>query len=181
MSTIKFPEFSRMIGDFIYEEEANISRKKIISVGSMLVLATLLMATEAFAGHSSHSSHRSHSSHSSHSSGSGGHSSHESHVSHTSHVSSTTTHSNHSSHSNHSNHASGTHASHSSHSSAATAHTSHASATRSVIPSHSNTGISEPVEPVTRGVIPDDATSEMIDIRVPLIPPDSPLINGAGD
>lgn len=180
MSNIKFPEFSRMIEDFLYEEEANISRKKIISVGSMLVLATLLMATEAFAGHSSHSSHKSHSSHSSHSSGSGGHSSHESHVSHTSHTSATT-HSNHSSHSNHSNHASGTHASHSSHSSAATSHTSHASATRSVIPSHSNTGISEPVEPVVRSAIPDETITDMIDIRVPQIPPDSPLINGAGD
>lgn len=88
------PKISRKINDFLYEEEGNISRGKIITVGSLMLIAGLIFADEVFGAHRSHSSHKSHSSHSSHSSGSGGHASHSSHSSHSS---STTTHSSHSS------------------------------------------------------------------------------------
>ena len=95
-----FPEIKKSIEDFIYEEEGNITRNKVIAMGTMMLILSLMMYDEVFAAHRSHSSH---SSHASHSSGSGGgiHGSHESHVSHSSHVSS----SGHSSHGSHSNHA----------------------------------------------------------------------------
>lgn len=81
------------IEDFLYDEEGNITRNRVLTVGSMMLLMGLVFASDVFA---THSSHRSHSSHSSHSSGSGGHSSHSSHESHSSH-SSGSTHSSHSS------------------------------------------------------------------------------------
>lgn len=94
-----FPKIQRNITSFLLDQEGNIPRNKILTVGSMMILLTVLFAQDAFAKHSSHSSHSSHRSHSSHSSGSGGgHSSHESHVSHISH----------------SSHVSGEHSSHSS-------------------------------------------------------------------
>ena len=100
-----FPEIKKSIEDFIYEEEGNITRNKVIAMGTMMLILSLMMYDEVFAAHRSHSSH---SSHASHSSGSGGgiHGSHESHVSHSSHVSSSG-HSSHGSHSNstYSNHA----------------------------------------------------------------------------
>ncbi len=80
MADEKFPKIKKSIETFLYEEEGNITRNKVIAVGSMLIIMGLLFGTEVYAGHSSHSSHRSHSS-----SRSGG--SHESHVSHTSHTS----------------------------------------------------------------------------------------------
>lgn len=99
-----FPKVQRSITDFLLDQEGNIPRNKILTVGSMMVLLTVLMAQDAFAKHSSHSSHKSHSSHSS---GSGGHSSHESHVSHVSH----------------SSHVSGEHSAHSSSTHSSTADT----------------------------------------------------------
>ena len=89
------PKIHRQISDFLYEEEGNISRGKILTVGSLLLIAGILFSNEAFAAHrshSSHSSHRSHSSHSSHKS----HSSHSSgsHYSHSSHSNSHSSHSN---------------------------------------------------------------------------------------
>ena len=93
------PKISKKISDFLYEEEGNISRGKILTVGSWLLVAGILFAD---------SSHRSHSSHSSSSYGGGGHSSHESHQSHQSHQSGST---------------------HSNHSSSATTHSSHSSST----------------------------------------------------
>mgnify|MGYP001034554964 CR=1 FL=1 len=171
MEDNKLNPIFQSISDFLYEEEANIDRKKIISIGTLLCLATILMATDVMA---KHSSHRSHSSHSSHSSGgssyhSSSHGSHQSHISHTSHESSQL----------HSSHASGssTHSAHSSHSSAYANHTSHTSAAHnSGFAAHSNSGIAESnaVEPVTKE-IPSD---EMVDIRIPLTPPDSPSMNG---
>lgn len=94
-----FPRIQRDISNFLMDQEGNIPRNKILAVGSMMILLSVVLAQDAFAKHTSHSSHKSHSSHSSHSSGSGGsHSSHESHVSHQSHAS----------------HSSGEHSSHSS-------------------------------------------------------------------
>lgn len=98
MENTIFPHVKRVISDFLNDEEGNIPRSKVLTVGSMLIILGILLADDAFA---KHSSHRSHSSHTSHSSGSSGiHSSHNSHESHTSHTSSTGTHSN--SHSSHS-------------------------------------------------------------------------------
>ena len=109
-----FPHIKKSIEDFVSEQDGNIPRNKVLTIGTMLMILGILMTDDAFAAHRSHSSHKSHSSHSSHSSGSGGHSSHESHQSHQSHTSSTgsthgnaaTYHSNAAPHSNHSNHAS---------------------------------------------------------------------------
>lgn len=98
MENAIFPHVKRAISDFLNDEEGNIPRNKVLTIGPMLIILGILFADDAFA---KHSSHRSHSSHSSHSSGSSGaHSSHVSHESHTSHTSSTGTHSN--SHSSHS-------------------------------------------------------------------------------
>lgn len=99
-----FPKIQRDISNFLFDEEGNILRSKILTVGSMMVLLSVFLAQDAFAKHTSHSSHKSHSSHSSHSSGShsSSHSSHVSHQSHSSHASSTHS-------SNHSSHISSTH------------------------------------------------------------------------
>ena len=64
-----FPEIKKSIEDFIYEEEGNITRNKVIAMGTMMLILSLMMYDEVFAAHRSHSSH---SSHASHSSGSGG-------------------------------------------------------------------------------------------------------------
>ncbi len=107
-----FPEIKRNIENLIEDEEGNIPGKKLLMLGTMVIILGSLFSTEVFAGH------RSHRSHSSHRSSRRGHSSHTSHGSHGS------THSN--AHSNHGSHNS--HASHSNHSN----HQSHTS--------HSNTG-----------------------------------------
>lgn len=104
-----FPEFKKGIEHLIEDEEGNITGKKLLVLGTLVIILGRILTPSIFAAHRSHSSHRSHRSHSSHQSGhSSGHSSHESHESHSSHTSST-----HESHSNHSNHSS--HASHTSH------------------------------------------------------------------
>ena len=80
-----FPKLTQSLVDYIYDQEGNISRNKMLTVGSMIMLLSILYSTDVFARHSSH---RSHSSHKSHSSGTSGyHSSHVSHQSHTSHSS----------------------------------------------------------------------------------------------
>lgn len=79
-----FPQIKRSIENYLTEEEGNISRSKLLVIGSMVLLMGILYMQDAFAAHRSHSSHESHSSHSS---GDGGHSSHESHTSHSSHSS----------------------------------------------------------------------------------------------
>ena len=76
----QFPEIKKSIQNYLYEEEGNITRNKLLMVGSLAVVMSVLFALDAEAGHRSHSSHSSHRS-SSHGSG------HESHVSHQSHQS----------------------------------------------------------------------------------------------
>ena len=101
-----FPKFQKSIEALIEDEEGNIPGKKLLMLGTMIVVLGSLMSVDVFAGHSSHKSHSSHSSHSSGSSGHGSHSSHESHSSHTSHSdhgSHSNTHSSHASHTSHSN------------------------------------------------------------------------------
>ena len=78
----QFPEIQKSIQNYLYEEEGNITRNKLLMVGSLAVVMSVLFAMDASAAHGSHGSHGSHSSHSS--------SSHASHASHESHVSSTT-------------------------------------------------------------------------------------------
>lgn len=73
---IVFPKIQQSVSNFLYEEEANISRGKLLMIGSLMVVVGILINPEgsfaAHRSHSSHSSHRSHSSHSSHSSSSYG-------------------------------------------------------------------------------------------------------------
>lgn len=88
-----FPKFQKSIENLIEDEEGNIPGKKLLVMGTMIIVLGSLMQMDVFAGHRSHSSHKSHSSHSSGSSGHGNHGSHGSHVSHTSH-SNTSAHSN---------------------------------------------------------------------------------------
>ena len=95
-----FPKFQKSIENLIEDEEGNIPGKKLLVLGTMIVVLGSLMQMDVFAGHRSHSSHKSHSSHSSGSSGHGNHGSHESHASHASH---SNTHSSHASHTSHSN------------------------------------------------------------------------------
>ena len=90
----QFPEIKKSIQNYLYEEEGNITRNKLLIVGSLAVIMSVLFALDAQAGHRSHSSHSSHRS-SSHGSG------HESHVSHQSHQSGN----------GHSSHSSGSHSS----------------------------------------------------------------------
>ena len=109
MNELKLPHIKESISNFLYDEEGNISRSKILAVGSMMIVMGVLLGTEASAAHRSHSSHRTHSSHRS-----GSHSSHSTHSTHSNHGSHTT-HSNHSTHSTHN-----THSTHSTHSNATT-------------------------------------------------------------
>lgn len=70
--TLIFPKISRSISDFLYEEEGNISRSKMLYIGSLIVVVSIMLAhDEAFGSHYSHRSHASHSSHQSHQSGYG--------------------------------------------------------------------------------------------------------------
>ena len=101
-----FPSIKKSIENYMFEEEGNITRNKVVAIGTLVLVLSMLMGDELFAKHRSHSSHSSHSSH---------RSSHGSHgSSHGSHVSGSGSHDNHSSHvSTHGSHSSG-HGSHSS-------------------------------------------------------------------
>lgn len=95
-----FPKVNKALTDFLNDEDGNISRKRLVSIGSFILLMSIMNydAVLAHGSHVSHSSHESHSStsyirdHTNHSS----HSDHGSHSSHNSH----TSHSNTASHSN---------------------------------------------------------------------------------
>ena len=107
MSESLMPKIKKSIEDFLYEEEGNITRNRVLMIGSMMLIMGAILSIDVFAAHGSHKSHSSHKSHRSHSSHSSG-AYHRSHVSHTSHSSST--HNSHSSgHSSHSSHSNVTH------------------------------------------------------------------------
>ena len=55
-----FPQITRAIENYISDEEGNITRNKIISVGALAIILGMVFNIDAFAGHRSHSSHRSH-------------------------------------------------------------------------------------------------------------------------
>lgn len=101
MDRLDFPHIQESIENFLYDEEGNIPRNKVVTLGSMMLIMSMMLASDIFAAHRSHSSHSSHRSHSSGSSGY--HSSHSSHKSHRSHTSSS-----------HGSHSSSSHGSHSS-------------------------------------------------------------------
>lgn len=131
-----FPQFQRSIENLIEDEEGNIPGKKLLMLGTMVVILGSIMSMDVFAGH------RSHRSHSSHRSSRGGHSSHGSHSNHGSstHGSSHESHQSHQSHQSKTNHTSGSY--HGSHNS----HHSHSNTTRSMPihsshTSHSNTAV----------------------------------------
>lgn len=156
----KFPGIKKSIQDFIDDEDGSITRSKLVTVGSMVLLMTIFAGIEARAAHGSHKSHSSHSS-TSYVRNHGSHESHESHSSHTSsadHSShSSTTHSNHSS-STHSNHGSSVHGNHSSHND----HASHVSSVNNVtLPKASDVpGIETPqsTEPYAKITMADKIT-----------------------
>lgn len=151
----QFPEIKKSIQNYLYEEEGNITRNKLLMVGSLAVVMSVLFALDAEAGHRSHSSHSSHRS-SSHGSG------HESHVSHQSHQSG----------SGHSSHSS---SSHSSHSSGSTAHSSAA---------HSNTSAAVTMPTYPEVLVPQQThdTPAMGTLPVPAIPalPDTTSVSTNG-
>ena len=80
----KFPGLKKTIDDFIEDDDGNITRDRLVSVGAMVMVMGILMGMSADAGHGSHQSHssvsyiRGHSDHSDH----GSHTSHDSHTSH---------------------------------------------------------------------------------------------------
>lgn len=80
-----FPKVKKSIENYLTDEEGNITRNKVVLMGTLAIVMSLVYGVDVFA---KHSSHRSHSSHSSHSSSAGEHYSHQSHQSHQSHVSS---------------------------------------------------------------------------------------------
>lgn len=151
----QFPEIKKSIQNYLYEEEGNITRNKLLMVGSLAVVMSVLFALDAEAGHRSHSSHSSHRS-SSHGSG------HGSHVSHQSHQSG----------SGHSSHSS---SSHSSHSSGSTAHSSAA---------HSNTSAAATTPTYPEVLVPQQThdTPAMGTLPVPAIPalPDTASVSTNG-
>ena len=79
-----YPHIKQSLSNFLYDEEGNIPRNKVLTVGAMVIVLSLMMVQDVYASHSSHRSHSSHSSHTSGDTGGG----------HASHASSTTTHSN---------------------------------------------------------------------------------------
>lgn len=93
----KYPLIQKTLKSFIEDEEGNIPAKKLLSIGSLIILLGAILSIDVFAAHGSHKSHSSHSSHSS----SSYHRSHGSHSnSHSSHASSHGSHASHTSHSN---------------------------------------------------------------------------------
>ena len=46
-----FPSIVKSLDDFLYEEEGNITRNNIVAMGTMVLILSLLMMDDAFAGH----------------------------------------------------------------------------------------------------------------------------------
>ena len=91
----RFPKVVKSIENYLTDEEGNITRNKIVTVGSLAIILSMIYSMDVLARHGSHKSHSSHSSHSStsyirtHTN----HVSHSDHHSHSSHTSSTSNHS----------------------------------------------------------------------------------------
>ena len=52
-----FPHIKHSVEDFLFDEEGNIPRSKILTIGSMIIVLSLLFTEKAFAAHRSHSSY----------------------------------------------------------------------------------------------------------------------------
>ena len=52
-----FPSLKRSLENLIEDEEGNIPGKKLLALGTMVVILGSLMSMDVFAGHRSHSSH----------------------------------------------------------------------------------------------------------------------------
>lgn len=91
MASEKFPNIIKSIENYLTDEEGNITRNKILTIGSLAMILGIIYSMDVYAKHGSHGSHGSHSSHSSTSyiKSHTNHFSHNSHESHSSHVSST--------------------------------------------------------------------------------------------
>lgn len=101
MDKYEFPSIQKTIEDFINDDDGNITRNHLVTIGAMILVMSIMSSMDAYAKHGSHRSHGSHGSHSSTSyirshTDHGSHSDHGSHDSHSSH----TSHSNTASHSN---------------------------------------------------------------------------------
>jgi len=85
MLSEKFPKIKKKLSDFLYEEEGNIPRSTMLTIGTMALILSVFYFNDIFdddfSTHYSHDSHDSHYSHDSHDS----HWSHDSHYSHSSH------------------------------------------------------------------------------------------------
>lgn len=66
MSKLNLPEFKKSISDYLYKEEGFIQKEKLLTIGSLIILANIMLADDLYAAHYSHRSHSSHSSHGSH-------------------------------------------------------------------------------------------------------------------
>lgn len=55
MENDMFPKVKKEIINFINDEEGNITRNKILAVGSMVILLSIIAGINAQAAHSSHS------------------------------------------------------------------------------------------------------------------------------
>ncbi|MDE7389331.1 MAG: zinc transporter 7, partial [Lachnospiraceae bacterium] len=130
MDDFNFPKLKRELINFIDDQEGNVTRNKILTIGSLIILLSVL-TTDAYAGHRSHSSHSSHSSTSYH----------RSHVSHTSSRGSHSNRSLHGSHNSHTSH-NNTHSSHASHSNTHSSHASHSNVVHTPAPTHTPTPVS---------------------------------------
>lgn len=91
MADKKFPNIKKSIENYLSDEEGNITRNKILTVGSLAIILGIIYSMDVYAKHGSHSSHKSHSSHSSTSyiRNHTNHASHSDHLSHSSHASHT--------------------------------------------------------------------------------------------
>ncbi len=161
-----FPKLQKSIENLIEDEEGNIPGKKLLVLGTMMVVLSSLLAMDVFAGHRSHSSHTSHGSHSSGSSGHGNHGSHESHVSHSSHSSG----SSHSSHGSHSN----THSSHASH----TSHSNTAVHSNSSYSSEGDVSYNAPAASTVPGIKTPTVSSTEDMFKLPTVNQNIELPNG---
>ncbi|MDO5133839.1 MAG: His-Xaa-Ser repeat protein HxsA3, partial [Eubacteriales bacterium] len=56
-----FPHVKHSVEDFLFDEEGNIPRSKILTIGSMMIVLSMLLTEKAFAGHRTHYTHRTHS------------------------------------------------------------------------------------------------------------------------
>ena len=121
-----FPHVHQSIKDFMFEEEANIPRSKVLTIGAMMLVLSFYMIDNAFASHRTHSTHSTHRTHSSHRNN--GHTTHYTHNSHS-------VHNNHSTHTTHATHS--TQTTHTTHNT----HTTHATHSSVSIDSQSGPGV----------------------------------------